>query len=209
MCLACCDPKKLAEVAPAEKPNCVTIKASSYIDLTTRGDALVILTDNGHYMGNVLQLELVGSAGGAGACTWQKQGGNSVFIPGPGAWRVYNTGLASVQADVYTAYCGAAFAAYARTGYEGPTHSAPTLDATPASTLVLAANRKRAYALFVNDSAIVQYLSFGPSAAVNQGIRLNANGGSYEMEGNTLWRGVVNGILLSAGSGKVLVTEGI
>lgn len=74
---------------------------------------------------------------------------------------------------------------------------------------MLAANRNRAYALFVNDSAIVAYLSFGPSAAPNAGIRLNANGGSYEMEGNTLWRGVVNGILASAGSGKILVTEGV
>lgn len=206
MCLACCDPKKIP--AP-EKPNCLTIPALGSTDFTTQGDALVILTGDGHYLGSPLQLEAVGSAGGSGACTWQKQGQNSIFVPGPGNWRIYNTGLSPVQADVFTAYCGAAFAAYARTGYEQPTHSAPTLDATPASTIVLAANRKRAYALFINDSSIVQYLSFGPSAVANSGIRLNANGGSYEMEGNTLWRGVVNGILASAGSGKILVTEGI
>jgi hypothetical protein len=207
MCLACCDPKK---TPTPEKPNCMTIGASGYVDFTTEGDALVLITGDGHYMGSCLQLEAVGSAGGTGACTWSKQGQNSIFIPGRGAWRIYNTGLAAVQVDVFTAYCGAAFAAYARTGYEGPTHSSPTLDATPASTLALAANRKRAYALFINDSDTVIYLSFGPSAVANSGIRLNANGGSYEMEGNTLWRGVVNAILASAGSSKkLLVTEGI
>jgi hypothetical protein len=206
MCLACCDPKK---TPLPERPNCVTVPASGSIDFTTEGDALVIITDDGHYMGNCLQLAPVYSTGGAGACVWSKQGQSSLFIPGRGAWRIYNLGLAAVQIDIFTAYCGAAFAAYARTGYEGPTHSAPTLDATPLSTLVLAANRKRAYALFINDSSIVAYLSFGPSAQANMGIRLNANGGAYEMEGNTLWRGVINGILASAGSGKILVTEGI
>lgn len=207
MCLACCDPKRLP--AP-EKPNCVTIPASGSIDYVTQGDALVIITSDGHYMGSCLQLEAVYAAGGAGACTWQKQGQSSLFIPGPGTWRIYNTGLAQVQVDVFTAYCGAAFAAYARTGYEGPTHSTITADAAPASTLALAANRKRAYALFVNDSDTVMYLSFGPEAFANSGIRLNANGGTYEMEGNTLWRGVVNVILASTGSGKkLLVTEGI
>jgi hypothetical protein len=210
MCLACCDPDKLAKVAPPVKPNCVTIKASSSIVYNTRGDAIVKITGTGHYAGSPLQLEMNRQAEGVGACTWRKQGQASLFIPGPGDWRIYNTGLSDVQVDIFEAYCGAAFAAYAQTGYEGPTHSVITLDATPASTLVLAANRNRAYALFVNDSDTVAYLSFGPAAVVNSGIRLNASGGSYEMEGNTLWRGVVNGIVVGAVSGKkILVTEGI
>jgi hypothetical protein len=207
MCLACCDPAKLAQVAKAERPNNVDIPASGFITVTTQGDALVRLVSAGHYAGSTLTLVPTGS--NLTSCTWRKQGSSGLFIPGPGNWTIYNAGLSSVQVEIFTAYCGAAFAAYAQTGYEAPVHSAPTLDATPLSTLVLAANRQRAYALFVNDSSSVVYLSFGPAAAANMGIRLNANGGSYEMEGNTLWRGVVNAIQVgTTAAQKILVTEG-
>ncbi len=207
MCLACCDPKKLEQVAPAERPNNVDIPANGSIVVNTQSDALVRLQTAGHYSGSPITIVPNGSS--VTSCLWRRQGSVGGFIPGPGQWRIFNGGASPIQVVIYTAYCGAAFAAYSQSGYEGPTHSAITLDATPLSTLVLAANRNRAYALFVNDSSIIQYLSFGPSAAVNSGIRLNANGGTYEMEGNTLWRGVVNGILASAGTGKILVTEGV
>lgn len=207
MCLACCDPDKLAKVAPAERPNNVDIPASDSIVVETRSDAIVRVVGIGHYSGN--KITIVPNNAALTSCVWRSQGSVGGFIPGPGQWRIYNGGAASVQVEVFTTYCGAAFAAYKQTGYEGPTHSAVTLDATPASTLVLAANRNRAYAIFINDSDTVAYLSFGPAAAANSGIRLAASGGSYEMEGNSLWRGVVNGILASAGSSKkILVTEG-
>jgi hypothetical protein len=208
MCLACCDPEKLAKVAPPEKPNSSNIPASGSIDIETRSDAIIKVTSVGHYAGSVLVVEPLTSA--QQQCTYRRQGSASAFIPGPGKWRVYNKGLSSIQVNVFTLYCGAAFKAFDLTGYASPTHSTITLDSTPASTIVLAANPDRAYALFVNDSDTVMYLSFGPAAVANAGIRLNANGGSYELEGNTLWRGVVNAILASAGSAKqLLVTEGV
>ncbi len=74
----------------------------------------------------------------------------------------------------------------------------------------LAANDKRQYALFVNDSDAVIYLKVGANAALNQGIRLNAGGGSYEMSAlaGNLSRAAVNAI--SSGAAKnLLVTEGV
>lgn len=208
MCLACCDPKKLEQVAPPERPNNVDIPANGSITFKTQSDALVRVVSSGHYSGSPITIVPEGSS--ITSCVFRRQGSVGGFIPGPGLWRIFNGGASIVQVMIYTMYCGAAFAAYAQQGYEGPTHSTVTLDSTPASTIVLAANRLRAYAIFINDSDTVQYLSFGPAAQANVGIRLNANGGSYEMEGNTLWRGVVNGILASAGSSKkVLVTEGV
>lgn len=77
------------------------------------------------------------------------------------------------------------------------------------STAVLSANRDRRYALFINDSDTTMYLYLGATAALNKGIRLNANGGSYEMtmgQGN-LYRGEVK-VICSATPKTLLVTEG-
>jgi len=59
------------------------------------------------------------------------------------------------------------------------THSAFAV--TTSSQEVLASNTDRKYALFINDSDTTIYLKVGADAAVGEGIRLNANGGSYEM----------------------------
>lgn len=88
------------------------------------------------------------------------------------------------------------------------THTAPVIGAS--TTAALAANANRKYAVFINDSESVIYLKVGVAAVLNQGIRLEASGGSYEMSslrGNLDTR-AVNGI--SSGAGKVLlVTEGV
>jgi hypothetical protein len=92
--------------------------------------------------------------------------------------------------------------------YTTPTHTAPT--AGVATGELLAANANRLYALLVNDSDTIVYIKLGAAAVVNQGIRLNANGGSYEMSkklGN-LYTGAINGISGIAGK-VVLVTEGV
>jgi len=47
------------------------------------------------------------------------------------------------------------------------------------STVALALNHQRLEAIFVNDSDEVIYLFRGTPAVLNQGIRLNASGGSY------------------------------
>lgn len=61
-----------------------------------------------------------------------------------------------------------------------PAHSVVTT-AGAGSILALAANAARKGFLLVNDSDTVMYVNVvGGAAVVNQGIRINANGGSYE-----------------------------
>lgn len=87
--------------------------------------------------------------------------------------------------------------------YATPAHTAVTVGAL--TTAVLAANADRVYALFVNDADEAIYLKLGAAAAMNTGIRLNANGGSYEMSAavGNLYGGAVNAICASGG--KVLL----
>ena len=88
------------------------------------------------------------------------------------------------------------------------THTVVNADAT--SGVALAANANRKYMLIVNDSDTVIYISIGTATALNSGIRLNANGGSYEISaryGNLDTR-VIN-CISSVASKKLLVTEGV
>lgn len=73
---------------------------------------------------------------------------------------------------------------------------------TTATTEILALNGSREYALVINDSDTTIYLGIGEAAVLNKGIRLNANGGSYEMSrllGN-MSTAAINGI--HGGSGN-------
>ena len=92
--------------------------------------------------------------------------------------------------------------------YLNPVTSTVTVLTT--STAVLSANATRRYALIVNDSDTVIYLSLGGTAVANTGIRLNANGGSYEMSpglGN-VYQGAITAIC-SATPKTLLVMEGV
>jgi len=65
------------------------------------------------------------------------------------------------------------------------------------STDVLPPNEKRLKAEFVNDSTQDIYLAKGTPAALNRGIRLNANGGSYTIEPDNqgrIWKGSISAI---------------
>lgn len=77
------------------------------------------------------------------------------------------------------------------------------------SATVVASNSGRKALLIENDSDTIIYLKIGGTAVANEGIRLNANGGSYEMslELGNLATDAVNGIVSSGSSKKVLVTE--
>lgn len=100
------------------------------------------------------------------------------------------------------------FAVQATNTLTAVTHSAATCGVTTGA--MLAANANRKYALIVNDSDTDIYIKIGASAVMNQGIRINANGGSYEMShsfGN-LNTGAINGITSAAGK-NVIVTEGV
>jgi len=76
------------------------------------------------------------------------------------------------------------------------------------TTVILAANSRRVNAVFVNDSNEVIYLARGNAAVLNEGIRLNASGGSYEINDDNLYLGAVNGICAS-GQKNITVSEGI
>lgn len=90
-----------------------------------------------------------------------------------------------------------------------PTHTA--VNATTSTSQILASNANRKYALLINDSDTVVYIKIGAAAALNEGIRLNANGGSYEMSlgmGN-LATGAINAIHGGTGNKALLITEGV
>jgi len=77
------------------------------------------------------------------------------------------------------------------------------------STTIRAANDNRKYMLIVNDSDTVIYLALGAAASVNSGIRLNANGGAYEINWTNLYKGAIYGIHAASGLTKnVTVVEG-
>ena len=76
------------------------------------------------------------------------------------------------------------------------------------STEISAEKGQRKYALIQNDSAQIVYINIGQAALMNNGIRLAANGGFFEMSphfGN-LSQEVINGIS-ATGSAVVLLTE--
>ena len=75
------------------------------------------------------------------------------------------------------------------------------------TTVVLAANASRVDATIVNDSDEAIYLARGEAAVLNEGIRINAAGGVYNIDATNLWRGTVNAISTS-GSKNITVTEG-
>ena len=76
------------------------------------------------------------------------------------------------------------------------------------TTPVLAANRLRVSATFVNDSVQTIYLAEGVAAVIGSGIRLNANGGSYTINRDNLFLGAVNAIC-ALGAANLAVSEGV
>jgi hypothetical protein len=87
------------------------------------------------------------------------------------------------------------------------THTAVAVAAT--TTTAKAANTDRIGLLLVNDSDTTIYIKIGAAAVLNQGIRLNANGGSFEMNAalGSLASGAVNAIHGGSGTKALLVTE--
>lgn len=75
------------------------------------------------------------------------------------------------------------------------------------STAVLAVNATRIFAQFVNDSDEEIYLDLSALAVMNEGIRLNANGGSFEINQTNLYTGAITAICATGGK-NLTVTEG-
>lgn len=87
-----------------------------------------------------------------------------------------------------------------------PTHTSVSIGTS--STSVIAANANRKYILLVNDSDTTIYISLNGAAANGQGIRLNANGGSYELGPDRIVKIAITAIN-SVGTKNLLVTEGV
>lgn len=95
---------------------------------------------------------------------------------------------------------------------EYTTATSTTINVATTSTIALASNANRLYALFVNNSDDTDiYLMIGNDAVVGQGIRLNMGGGSYEVSkklGN-LTTAIVKAIHGGTGTKQLLVVEGV
>jgi hypothetical protein len=81
-------------------------------------------------------------------------------------------------------------------------------DVDIASSLVLAKSGLRTNAIFVNNGDVPVFLTFSVDACKDEGIRVNGNGGSYELSeksGNLDMRAVYG--VVSEGDTTILVTE--
>ena len=65
------------------------------------------------------------------------------------------------------------------------------------TTVALAAGPGRQFARFTNDSDEVIYLGLGAAAVLNEGVRLTAAGGVFEINGTNIFTGAVNAISTS------------
>jgi len=102
----------------------------------------------------------------------------------------------------FAALGGAAF------GREADNEGHTTASCTNSTGEALASNGGRISALLVNDGTSVIWIKIGEAAIANEGIRLNASGGSYYItnaEGN-LDREAINCITASA-TVVLLITE--
>lgn len=74
------------------------------------------------------------------------------------------------------------------------------------STTVLAANESRKRAIIVNAGSNGVWLSFGEAAVLGKGVYLAPAGGSFEIDPDELYTGVINGIA-AAGPNTVGTAE--
>jgi len=68
------------------------------------------------------------------------------------------------------------------------------------SVEVMPESKTRRYAIFCNQSSNVIYLQFGVNVAATEGVRLNANGGAYEINLTNPYHGRIYAIASGASS---------
>lgn len=78
---------------------------------------------------------------------------------------------------------------------------------TTASTLIVRANKYRSALWIVNDSDATIYLGLGWGAILHKGLRLNASGGSLEINKSNLFKGDAFAIHGGTGSKVLTITE--
>ncbi len=77
------------------------------------------------------------------------------------------------------------------------------------SSAQILATSTRAYAIICNDSSQVVYLraDSDKSASDDNGIRLNANGGCYEIDGNNSYVGAITASSTNETASRLLINE--
>ena len=76
------------------------------------------------------------------------------------------------------------------------------------TTIIVAANEQRADLKIVNDLDVIVYLARGNDAVVGDGIRLNGNGGVFNMDTQDLFLGYIAAICELGEDGSVTISEG-
>jgi hypothetical protein len=204
MSVACCDPQK--EPNPQE-PNLFTCPGRVWVKVSITVPSLLVpstVPDGRIYSYPVRQP----SGAPINTQRYSPEMGISPLLPTAGEWMVYSDSLSSLDIVVMDARDESTVSTYQKTGFTVPNHFTIATAAGPASTVALAANIQRKYAILVNDSANPIYLNFAGPAVVNTGIRLNAAGGSFEMMPGNVWRGAIN-MISAVASDVLLVTEGV
>ena len=79
---------------------------------------------------------------------------------------------------------------------------------TDVSIIIVPANEHRADLKIVNDLDVVVYLARGNVAVVGDGMRLNANGGAFNMDTQDLFLGYITAICNPNEDGSVTISEG-
>ncbi len=83
-----------------------------------------------------------------------------------------------------------------------------TATCADSTTAALAANPGRRAALIVNDSTQTIWIKIGEAAVANEGIRLNANGGSYYIAADAAnYDTEAVNCIVASGTGLLVVSE--
>lgn len=76
------------------------------------------------------------------------------------------------------------------------------------SGVIMATSTGRSYALIINDGASTVYLGFnGNPAVLGQGVRLTAQGGSFEIDNQNMYTGAVTAIASSSASNVTILAK--
>lgn len=126
---------------------------------------------------SVLYLKLdVQSVGGRTTVSINRDStGNGIVIP----YGTYATGTVAVGETVPSRVDENGNLVFTGNKLSTLTSASSTVNST--SGLVMATSTTRQYLILVNDSDSIIYLSLNSPAVLGKGIRLNANGGSYEI----------------------------
>lgn len=203
MSIACCDPRK---EPPVIDPNEWSITAQEWTRVAVSVPSLI--TPQEQPVGRLIAFPRRFPPGTPqDPARYSPEDGISLLLPAAGEYSVFYDAIdpRPLALTTFDSRDPSATEIYHKQGYFQPNHTPITLLA--ASTPVLNENIRARYRLFVNASANPIYITLGIPAAIGTGIYLQANGGSYEQYGKTMWRGRVS----AAGTpgDLLLATEGI